>query len=181
MAIHDVDDPLTAGAAPTSLSDDEPQAAVGRGAEAQDLIARERDDLRDRLLRKAAEFDNYRKRVENERQASVEWEVGELLREMLSVVDDLERALAIAAVPEAEPYRAGVDLIHRRLVDLLRKRGATPLDSLGADFDPNLHQAIAYEEVAGAREGEVIGEMSKGYTLGKRLLRPAMVKVAKAS
>jgi molecular chaperone GrpE len=97
------------------------------------------------------------------------------------MLDDFERALKADAPPEAEPYRAGVELIHRQLSELVRKRGATPIEALGTDFDPNLHQAVAYEESPGAREGEVVAEFAKGYKLGDRLLRPAVVKVAKAS
>src|SRR5215210_1603669 len=104
-----------------------------------------------------------------------------MLSEVLSVLDDFERALKAEAPPEAQPYRAGVELIHRQLSELVRKRGATPIDALGADFDPNVHQAVAYEETPGAREGEVVAEFTKGYKLGDRLLRPALVKVAKAS
>ncbi|MCA1584618.1 MAG: nucleotide exchange factor GrpE [Acidobacteria bacterium] len=84
-------------------------------------------------------------------------------------------------VAGAETYRAGVELIARQLKDLLRKRGVTPIEALGADFDPHVHQAVAYDEEPGAREGEIVGEMRKGYKIGDRLLRPAMVKVAKAS
>jgi molecular chaperone GrpE len=103
------------------------------------------------------------------------------LTEILSVLDDFERALAAESPAEAQGYRSGVELIHRQLGEVLRKRGVTPIDSLGADFDPHLHQAVAYEEAPGAREGEVIGELRKGYRLGDRLLRPALVRVAKAS
>jgi molecular chaperone GrpE len=74
-----------------------------------------------------------------------------------------------------------VEQIHRALTELVRKRGVTPIESLGADFDPHVHQAVAYEEVPGARDGEIVEELRKGYRLGERLLRPAMVKVAKAS
>ena len=97
------------------------------------------------------------------------------------MLDDFDRALAVEAPPEAQAYRTGVELIHRQLGELLRKRGVTPFEALGADFDPHLHQAVAYEESPGAREGEVVGEMRKGYRLGDRLLRPALVRVAKAS
>ena len=97
------------------------------------------------------------------------------------MLDDFERALSVEAPPEAQPYRTGVELIHRQLGELLRKRGVTPSRRSGADFDPHLHQAVAYEETPGAREGEVVGEMRKGYRLGDRLLRPALVRVAKAS
>lgn len=141
---------------------------------------RERDDYYDRLLRKTAEFDNYRKRVERERREQMEWAAADVLGDLLAVLDDFDRALKAAAPPEAEPYRTGVELIHRQLSELVRKRGAVPIDALGADFDPNVHQAVAYEEVPGARDGEVVAEFAKGYKLGDRLLRPAMVKVAKA-
>jgi molecular chaperone GrpE len=144
-------------------------------------LQRERDDLYDRLLRKTAEFDNYRKRVDRDRREQMEWAAADMLTEVLSVLDDFERALKADAPPEVQPYRAGVELIHRQLSELVRKRGATPIEAVGTDFDPNVHQAIAYEETPGAREGEVVAEFAKGYKLGDRLLRPAIVKVAKAS
>jgi molecular chaperone GrpE len=144
-------------------------------------LARERDDLRDRLLRKSAEFDNYRKRVDKERRELSEWAAADVITEVLNVLDDFDRALSTEAPPEAQGYRAGVELIRRQLGEVLRKRGVTPLEALGADFDPHVHQAVAYEESPGAREGEVVGELRKGYRLGERLLRPAMVRVAKAS
>jgi molecular chaperone GrpE len=144
-------------------------------------VRRERDDYYDRLLRKSAEFDNYRKRVEKERREYTEWAAAEIITDLLSVLDDFERALAADAPPEAQSYRAGVELIHRQIGELLRKRGVTPLETAGADFDPHVHQAVAYDETPGAREGEVVGELRKGYRLGERLLRPALVRVAKAS
>jgi molecular chaperone GrpE len=152
-------------------------------ADSQDISAlqRERDDLYDRLLRKSAEFDNYRKRIDKERREQAEWAAADVLSDVLSVLDDFDRALGIEAPPEAKSYLAGFELIHRQLGELLRKRGVTAIEALGADFDPHLHQAVAYEESPGAREGEVIGELRKGYKLGDRLLRPAMVRVAKAS
>ena len=144
-------------------------------------LQRERDDLYDRLLRKSAEFDNYRKRVEKERREHAEWAASDVLADVLNVLDDFDRALSLEAPAEAQNYRAGFELIHRQLGELLRKRGVTPLEVLGAEFDPHLHQAVAYEESPGAREGEIIGELRKGYRLGERLLRPALVRVAKAS
>ncbi|MGE0362070.1 MAG: nucleotide exchange factor GrpE [Vicinamibacterales bacterium] len=146
-----------------------------------DETARERDELRDRLLRKSAEFDNFRKRVERERREFAEWAAADLVGELLAVVDDFERALAVEAPPEAQAYRAGVELIHRQLLDLLKKRGVTPVDTVGTTFDPHLHQAVAYDESPGVPDGQVIGELRRGYRLGERLLRPALVRVAKAS
>ena len=149
--------------------------------EGGDALQKERDDLYDRLLRKTAEFDNFRKRVERDRKEMIEWAAADVINDLLSIVDDFDRALAADAPPEAQTFKSGLELIQRQLAELLKKRGVTPVEALGADFDPHLHQAVAYEEVPGAREGEVVGVMAKGYKLGDRLLRPALVKVAKAS
>lgn len=168
----------TDGAAPGT----EPApAATSTDTDETQKLQRERDELYDRLLRKSAEFDNYRKRIEKERREQAEWAAADVLTDVVAVLDDFDRALAVEAPPEAQGYRAGVELIHRQLGDLLRKRGVTPIETLGADFDPHFHQAVAYDETPGAREGEVIGELRKGYRLGDRLLRPALVRVAKAS
>jgi molecular chaperone GrpE len=159
---------------------DEPDApAPPESSELTDL-QRERDDYKDRWLRKGAEFDNYRKRIERERREQADQSVVDLLEDLLLVVDDFDRALTIEAGGGADAYRKGVELIHQKLHDLLRKRGVKAFDALGADFDPNIHQAVMHEASPDHREGEVIGEMQKGYMMGDRLLRPAMVKVAKA-
>jgi molecular chaperone GrpE len=143
-------------------------------------LQQQRDQYYDRLLRKTAEFDNYRKRIERERVQQTEAAAADLLTELLPLVDDLERALKADAGSEgADAYRRGVELIHRRLMELLRKRGVHPIEALGTDFDPHFHQAVAHEMAEGRREGEVIEEFRRGYMLGDRLLRPAMVKVAK--
>jgi molecular chaperone GrpE len=159
---------------------DGPDATVAapEGSELADL-QRERDDYKDRWLRKGAEFDNYRKRVERERREQADQAVVDLLQELLLVVDDFDRALTVGG-DEGGAYRKGVELIHGKLHDLLRKQGVTAMDVLGADFDPNVHMAVMHEESPEHREGEVIGELQKGYMLHDRLLRPAMVKVAKA-
>lgn len=163
---------------------DPPEAGSAAPAEAkaEDIAAlkRERDDLYDRLLRKTAEFDNYRKRIERERREQADQDVVDLLRELLLVVDDFDLALKVEPGEGASGYRRGVELIHAKLDDLLRKQGVRPIEALGADFDPHLHQAIVHEASPEHREGEVIGEFRRGYTIGDRLLRPAMVKVAKA-
>ena len=145
-----------------------------------EIVKRERDDYYDRLLRKTAEFDNYRKRVERERRAHAEQAVTDLLRELLLVVDDFDRALHVDADESAASYKKGVELMNTKLHDLLRKQGVRPIKAIGEDFDPNLHQAVTHEDSPGHREGEVIEELRRGYTIGDRLLRPAMVKVAKA-
>lgn len=156
----------------------EPQAAEMPAAS---QLQKERDDYYDRLLRKTAEFDNYRKRIDRERKDFTEWAAADVLGDLLAVMDDFDRALAAPAPPEAQAYKAGVELIHRALNDLVRKRGVVAIETVGTDFDPHRHQAVAYDAVDGAREGEVVEELRKGYMLGERLLRPALVKVARAS
>ena len=143
-------------------------------------LQRERDELKDRWLRKSAEFDNYRKRIERERREQADQAIVDLLQDLLPVVDDFDRALTVDAGEGSAAYRKGVELIHGKLHDLLRRYGVTPVQALGADFDPNLHQAVIQEVSPEHREGEVIGELQKGYMIKDRLLRPAMVKVAKA-
>ncbi len=149
--------------------------------EAEPDAAAQRDEYYDLLLRKTAEFDNYRKRVERERAALASAAAADLLEDLLPVVDNLERALeAQADGTAAAAYREGVELIHRQMLDLLRKRGVTPFETHGQDFDPNVHQAVVHEESADHRAGEIVGEVQRGYMLGSRLLRAAMVRVAKA-
>ena len=161
---------------PVSDPVETPPAPADPAAELQ----RERDEYYDRWMRKAAEFDNYRRRIERERREQADQAVTDLFQELLLVVDDFDRALTVDAGEGKGAYRKGVELIHAKLHDLLRKHGVTPIDALGTDFDPNLHQAVTHEASADHRDGEVIGELRKGYMIGERLLRPAMVKVAKA-
>jgi molecular chaperone GrpE len=140
-------------------------------------VRRERDALQDRLLRTAAEFDNYRKRMDRERRDLAEYTAGEAIKDLLPIIDNLERALQANA--QDDPLRKGVELIHMQMLEILRRRGVTPIEALGADFDPNVHEAVTQEESAQHREGEVMEELQRGYKVGDRLLRPAMVKVAK--
>ena len=151
-----------------------------RTADELQAVTRERDDYYDRLLRKTAEFDNYRKRIDRERREQSDQAVLDLLRELLLVIDDFDLALNVEAGQGAGAYRKGIELIHAKLQDLLKKYGVRPIQAIGADFDPNLHQAVLHEASAEHRDGEVIEELRRGYMIGDRLLRPAMVKVAKA-
>jgi molecular chaperone GrpE len=167
------EEPLNPGESPTA-------AAEPRETDELAELKRDRDEVYDRLLRKSAEFDNYRKRLERERREQADQSVIDLLLELLPVVDDFDRALTVEAGAEDSSYRKGVELIHAKLHEFLKKRGVRPIEALGSDFDPNLHQAVIHEASPGHREGEVIGEMRRGYMIGDRLLRPSMVKVAKA-
>ena len=159
----------------SSPSTETPEADAQRAT-----LARERDEYYDRLLRKTAEFDNYRKRIDRERREQADRSVLDLLQELLLVIDDFELALTAEGSESVSAYRKGVELIHAKLHDLLKKYGVRPIDAVGTHFDPTLHEAVVHEASPGHREGEVIGELRRGYMIGDRLLRPAMVKVAKA-
>jgi molecular chaperone GrpE len=177
--------PGTGAAEPSPASADQSDISTDESLISTDPVAdvqRERDEYYDRWLRKTAEFDNYRRRVERERRELADQSVVNLIQELLLVVDDFDRALTVDAgeAGGGAAYRKGVELIHAKLHDLLRKMGVYPIDALGADFDPNLHQAVMQESSPDHREGSVTAELRKGYMLHDRLLRPAMVKVAKA-
>ncbi len=171
--------PADAFGGPAEAPDQAPDAT---GA-TDDLTAalQEKQALQDRLLRTAAEFDNFRKRVDRERRDLLDYAANDVLTELLPVVDDLERALQADSGADASVYRQGVELILKQLHDLLKRRGVTVVETLGTDFDPNIHQAVMHDVSTTHREGEVMEELRRGYKLRDRLLRPAMVKVAKAS
>jgi molecular chaperone GrpE len=163
---------------PPSDADESPSSNEERLSE----LTRERDEYEDLLLRKTAEFDNFRKRVERERQAINESAAVDLITELLPLVDDLERAL-MSETNNSEnvtAYRAGVNLIHKQLLGVLAKHGVSPIDTSGQQFDPHYHEAVAHEVNENHSEGEIIDEVRRGYMSRGRLLRPAMVRVAKA-
>jgi len=166
-------DPVVADAA-------EAPEGARRDEDALARLQKEREEIYDRYLRLTAEFDNYRKRVERDRRDANDRATASSVEDLLPIVDDFERALKVDAGPAAQAYRDGLELIYRRLLDLLSRRGVKPIEALGTDFDPHLHEAVAYEPSPGRRDGEVIEELSRGYRLGDRLLRPATVKVARA-
>ena len=139
-------------------------------------LRREVAELNQTLLRRRADFENYRKRVERDRgTASIEAEA-DLLRQLLGTVDNLERALA--AKDAGAGLREGVVLTHHELVTLLESLGVETLDPKGQRFDPAVHQAILYEPATGFEPGEVAEVYRKGFRYRDRLLRPALVKVA---
>ena len=149
--------------------------------EGPDQLQRERDEFYELLLRKTAEFDNFRKRIDRERADRYSAAASDLLADLLPLVDDLERALEVDVdAATASSYREGVSLIHRQLLDLMEKRGVSRIDAVGADFDPHVHQAVATDAATDHRDGEVLEELRRGYMIRGRLLRAAMVRVAKA-
>jgi len=136
----------------------------------------ERDRYRDLLLRTRADFDNFQKRTAREADRLRATATADLLQRLLPVLDNLQRALGHAA-PSDDPVQQGVALIHQQLLDVLSKEGLEALDTLGATFDPRLHEAVEVLEVEGLEPGTIVEEMLKGYRFRDRLLRPALVKV----
>jgi molecular chaperone GrpE len=152
--------------------------AAGEAAPGDELetLRREVAELRATLLRRRADFENYKKRVERDRgTAAADAEAG-VLRQLLGTVDNLERALA--APENGSGLRDGVVLTHRELVSLLESMGVQTIDPLGEPFDPGTHEAILHEPVAGFAAGTVAAVFRKGFRHRDRLLRPALVKVA---
>ena len=141
---------------------------------------REAADNRAGWQRAAADFANYKRRSEQEREATLGLANEMLLAKLLSVVDDFDRALA-AMPPELEHlgWIEGLWLVERKLRALLESEGVTPIEAVGKAFDPREHEAAIHEETASAPEGTVIGEIQRGYRIRDRVLRPALVKVAK--
>jgi molecular chaperone GrpE len=142
----------------------------------RDQLAAEKAELQDRLLRARAEFDNFRKRVERERSDFVQFAAMDMVKDILPVLDDFERALKIETADR--DYAKGVELIYQRLSDGLKKMGLEPIETAGMRFDPNLHQAIERVPDKEAEDQTILGEFQRGYTFKGRLLRPAMVRVA---
>ena len=155
----------------------EPDPEVDVQARLLDEAVKEKDRLYDQLLRKQAEFDNYRKRMERERDEAGAGAVREVLRRLLPVLDNMERALKTGEGPH-DPLRKGIELVHQQFLDLLKKEGIQPIDALGSAFDPRLHEAVEVLDVAGFEPDVVLEEMQRGYRHNDRLLRPALVKVS---
>lgn len=145
-----------------------------------EVLMSERASLYDKLLRRQAEFENYRKRVERERSEVYQHGREDVLLQFLPVVDNFERALSSLEESEgdAEALRRGVELIHKQFTAALSKLGLETVEAVGHTFDPNVHEAVTTEATDKHKENTVIEEFQRGYRIGDRLLRPAKVKVA---
>lgn len=140
-------------------------------------------EWQDRFLRKAAEFENYRKRVEKEKSESRIHAQSSVLTEILPVCDACDRALSSFDQSQdnagnLRQYREGVELLYRQVLDVLGRMGAEPMDTQGKPFDPHLHEALSRLETSEYEEGTIVQELRRGYMFGDRLLRPAQVIVA---
>jgi molecular chaperone GrpE len=147
-------------------------------AQEYEKVKRERDELKDQVLRRRADFDNYRKRVERDRDQAALEAKAQVLAGLLPTVDNLEKALE-APVESERVLRDGVQLVYRNLLAYLESQGVVIRDPIGETFDPQVHQALLYEAVPGFADGTIVEVFRKAYFLKDRLLRAALVKVAK--
>jgi molecular chaperone GrpE len=160
----------------TSAGTTSTQSASG-ATEAEALKA-ERDALLDRLARLQAEFDNARKRAVREQQEFRDFAAADAIKGLLPALDSFERALRVSAGDKTD-FRNGVELIYRQFQDALQKAGVQPIASVGQPFDPRFHEAIEMVDTTGVPDHHVIDELQRGYKFKERLLRPAMVRVAR--
>lgn len=161
---------------------DETKEAEAKETEtASEAPKKEEVDYKAKYFYIAAEMDNYRKRMEREKENLVKYGNERVLSDLLQVVDNFERTIDMLK-PDQDPKMKnvviGLDMVSKQFIDALSKHGLTPVASVGKDFDPNFHEAMAQEYQEGARPNEIIKEFQKGYTLNGRLIRPAKVVVA---
>lgn len=164
------------GAAPNviPINAGEPSAV----SETEKLKA-ERDALLDRLARLQAEFDNARKRAVREQQDFREYAAADVIKNFLPVLDSFERALKVGGDSNSNEFRNGIDLIYRQLQDAIQKTGVHPIVAVGQPFDPRIHEAVEMVDTNDVPDHHVLEELQRGYKYKDRLLRPAMVKVAR--
>ena len=169
---------------PADGHENSPSAAPGGAAFSEtagsaelEKLKAERDSLLDRLARAQAEFENARRRASKEQQDFRDYAAADAIKPLLPVLDSFERALQVKSEPA--DFRNGVELIYKQLQDALAKIGVKAIPAKGEPFDPHVHEAIEMVETTDAADHEVIEELQRGYKIKDRLLRPAMVKVAK--
>jgi molecular chaperone GrpE len=141
-------------------------------------LATDLEELRQTLLRRQADFDNYRKRIERERTEDSKRTTGRLIEALLPVIDSFEQALAAHREPEYANYQKGFELIYKQLVDNLTRLGAERVEPIGKSFDPHIHQAMDRTETSEYPDGTILQVFQPGYVFHGRVLRPAMVRVA---
>jgi molecular chaperone GrpE len=137
------------------------------------------EELNGRLLRLTAEYDNFRKRAQRDKDEARQFANQNLIEKQIPILDNFE--MALAAAQDADPaIRDGVQMIHDQFLSVLKDAGVEPIDAVGEPFDPNFHEAISQQETSESEEGTVLQQVQRGYKLNNRLVRPARVVVAKA-
>lgn len=140
-------------------------------------VQQEKEEVYQRLLRTQAEFDNYKKRSLKEREAERKYKAQDLVTELLPAIDNFERALQVEITDVNKNLLDGISMVYRQLVDALKSQGVEPIEAVGKEFDPNIHQAVMRVEEEGFEPNTVVEELQKGYMMKDRVIRPAMVKV----
>jgi molecular chaperone GrpE len=167
---------------PVSRGDDNPEGKLETDSLRSDAgvakLAADLEDLRQTLLRRQADFDNYKKRIERERSEDSKRTTARLIEALIPTIDGFEQALAAHREAEYENYRRGFELIYKQLVDHISKLGAERIDPTGKPFDPHLHQAMDRTETLECADGTVLQVFQPAYVFHGRVLRPAMVRVA---
>jgi molecular chaperone GrpE len=138
----------------------------------------ERDELKEQLLRSRADFANFQKRAKQQAETDRTYAIGNLARDLLEAIDNLERATAALRASANEGITSGLDMVQKQLLATLAKYGVEPIDALGHPFDPNLHEALMQQPTTDHPEGTVLAELSKGYKIHDRVLRPSKVAVS---
>jgi molecular chaperone GrpE len=134
-------------------------------------------EYKDGWMRSQAEFQNYRKRIERDNEMMYASMKGDIIKKVLPVLDDLERALQNRP-SDSGAWVSGIELIQKKLLSILESEGVKRIEAVGAAFDPNFHEAISHEPIVGVQSGHVIAVVQNGYILGERVIRPALVRVA---
>jgi molecular chaperone GrpE len=167
---------------PVNRGDENPESNLDTDSLRADAdvakLATDLDDLRQTLLRRQADFDNYKKRIEKERGEDSKRTTARLIEALIPVIDEFEQALAAHREAEYENYRRGFELIYKRLLENISKLGAERIDPTGMPFDPHMHQAMDRTETKEHEDGTVLQVFQPGYVFHGRVLRPAMVRVA---
>ena len=153
-----------------------PEAQIAALTGERDQLAAEKADLKDRLLRTLADFENFRRRAERDRSEYVQFAAMEMVRDLIPILDDFRRAVKVETADKE--YAKGIELIDQRLFETLKKAGLEPIEAAGKPFDPNLHQAVDRVQSEELPDQTVLEEYQSGYNFKGKLLRPAMVKVA---
>src|SRR5713226_509183 len=155
------------------------KAADDSTASETEKLRAERDALLDRLARLQAEFDNARKRAVREQQEFREFAAADVIKNFLPILDSFERALKAGGNSNSNEFRNGIELIYRQFQDALQKIGVQPIVSVGQPFDPRVHEAVEMVDTSEVPDHHVLDELQRGYKYKERLLRPAMVRVAR--
>jgi len=181
--VPDKDSPFnTQGSAPNTAEDPLEDAKLAADSPAADAevakLVSDLNELRQTLMRRQADFDNYRKRIEKERAEDAKRHTARVIEGLIPIIDGFEHALAAHREAEYENYRKGFELIYKQLVDNVTRLGVERIDPLGKQFDPHLHQAMDRTETIQQEDGTILQVFQPGYIFYGRVLRPAMVRVA---